>query len=74
MIEGLEFEKCSKTLTCIKFHEMIIGRILSNFSPHGTTVRMDENFPQFDYSTRCEITRASWEQAKLIDITARLTK
>lgn len=56
------------------FHGMQVGRILSNHSQIGTTVRTEDNFPQFPYSTRCEITKAAWEQAKLIDITARLLK
>ena len=73
MIEDLTFEKHGLH-TYISFHGMQIGRILSNYAPHGSVVRMDENFPQFPYSTRCEITKTCWEQAKLIDITARLTK
>ena len=57
----------------IMFHGMPFGRLYRH-PKHSTTIDMFDNFPQLPYSTRCEITKVCWEQAKLIDITARITK
>jgi hypothetical protein len=74
MLDQLEFKNYKRNCWAIVFQGNTVGRITNEAGGCFQVFDFGEWLPPLDYSTRCEISKAAWEQARVFDVTLRLTK